>query len=124
VALMCVAVGVGVDRLTTHASSWRLPATPRAWLDSYEAAAVDNPGRVCQQLLAPELAAVYKRAAGGGCDGYFKRITASSVTVRRELRDRGTAVLELHQTIGGANWAVVLQQRGGGWQAVDLMTIR
>jgi len=33
----------------------RLPAPPRAWLDAYEAAAIDNPARVCSRLFAPGL---------------------------------------------------------------------
>ena len=34
-----------------------LPATPRQWISAYEAAAIDNPQRVCHQLFAPQLTA-------------------------------------------------------------------
>ncbi len=101
-----------------------LPATPRAWLDGYEAAAVDDPARVCSQLFAAGLAAVYAHAARGSCRRYFAQITSSSVTVRRVLYDGDTAVLELHQVIGGADWDVVLDRRLGGWQAVDVRSGR
>jgi hypothetical protein len=99
-----------------------LPATPRAWLDAYEAAAVDDPGRVCSGLFAPALAAAYARAVHGRCADYFRRITSFSVVVRRVLADGDTAVLELRQTVRPRDWAVVLDRRRGGWQAVDLLT--
>lgn len=98
-----------------------LPSSPRAWLDSYEAAAVDDPGRVCSQLFSPALASAYAGAVRGTCGGYFAQITSFSVTVRRVLRDGGTAVLELRQTVSPRDWAVVLDHRPGGWQAVDLL---
>lgn len=99
----------------------RLPATPRTWLDAYEAAAIDNPGRVCTVLFAPALAHAYANAVHGSCRGYFQRITSFSVAVRRMLTDGGTAVLELRQTVSPRDWAVVLDHRAGGWQAVDLL---
>ena len=99
-----------------------LPATPRAWLDAYEAAAVDNPGRVCSELFAPALAQGYARAVHGSCADYFRRITSFSVVVRRVLAAGDTAVLELRQTVRPRDWAVVLDRRRAGWQAVDLLT--
>ena len=104
------------------ASPAALPATPRAWLDAYEAAAVDNPGRVCSQLFAPALAAAYARAVHGSCADYFRRITSFSVVVRRLLSAGDTAVLELRQTVRPRDWAVVLDRQRAGWQAVDLLT--
>ena len=53
---------------------------------------------------------------------YFRRITSFSVVVRRVLQDGDTAVLELRQTVRPRDWAVVLNRRGTGWQAVDLLT--
>lgn len=99
----------------------RLPATPRAWLDAYEAAAIDQPSRVCSRLFTPALAAVYAHAAHTSCARYFKRVTSSSVTIRRILREGGTAVLELRQTLSHAAWTVVLNHQSTGWQAVDLL---
>jgi hypothetical protein len=123
-------VGVVVSLATawsvTQLSSWpaqvRLPRTPWAWLDSYEAAAIDNPARVCSQLFAPQLAQTYANAVHGSCNSYFAAITSFSVVVRRVLQDGGTAVLELRQTVRPENWAVVRDRRRGGWQAVDLLT--
>jgi hypothetical protein len=99
-----------------------LPATPRAWLDAYEAAAVDNPGRVCSQLFAPALALAYAHAIHRSCTSYFRRITSFSVVVRRVLTAGDTAVLELRQTVRPEDWAVVLDRQRDGWQAVDLLT--
>lgn len=98
-----------------------LPASPRAWLNAYEAASIDNPPEVCSQLLSSQLAASYSRMAHESCGRYFGRMTSSSVTVRRVLKQGSTAVLELRQTLNHRNWSVVLDQRNGGWQAVDLL---
>jgi hypothetical protein len=99
----------------------RLPASPRAWLSAYEAAALENPAEVCSQLLSPPLAAAYARAAHGSCRGYFGRGSSSSVAVRRVLEQGSTAVLELRQTLKHRDSSVVLDHHNGGWQAVDLL---
>ena len=99
----------------------QLPTTPRAWLDAYEAAAIDNSSRVCSELFAPQLAQVYGKAFHGSCTSYFKQITSFSVVLRRVMQDGGTAVLELRQTVRPRDWAVVLNRQPGGWRAVDLL---
>jgi hypothetical protein len=115
--------GVAVrGQLAPGSARLRLPATPRAWLDAYEAAAVDDPSRVCSELFSPQLAGAYGKAMRGGtCTSYFERITSFSVVVRRVLQEGDTAVLELRQTVRRLDWAVVLSRRAGGWQAVDLL---
>jgi hypothetical protein len=117
-AAVCLTV---ILRCSPSPARSQLPATPRAWLDAYEAAAVDNPSRVCSELFAPQLAQAYGKALHGGCASYFKQITSFSVIVRRVLRDGGTAVLELRQTVRPRDWAVVLNRQPGGWRAVDLL---
>ena len=126
-ALLAVAVvgliiaGWSLSRRAPVRTEPRLPATPRAWLDAYEAAAIDNPPLVCSRLFSPALAASYGRVAHGSCTTYFERISSSSVTVGRILRDGGTAVLELRQALDHTDWAVVLNRHTDGWQAVDLL---
>lgn len=121
IAAACLAASWSlVDRSSAPVTP-RLPATPRAWLDAYEAAAIDNPGQVCSELFAPQLAEAYGNAVHGSCSSYFARITSFSVVVRRVLQDGGTAVLELRQTVRPRDWAVVLNRRRAGWQAVDLL---
>jgi hypothetical protein len=120
VAAYLAASWSSLDRLPGSATP-RLPATPRAWLDSYEAAAIDNPRRVCSELFAPQLAEAYGNAVHGSCSSYFRRITSFSVVVQRVLQDGGTAVLELRQTVRPRDWAVVLNRQRAGWQAVDLL---
>ena len=83
---------------------------------------MDNPGRVCSELLSPQLARAYAKAVHASCRGYFRRITSFSVVVRRQLQDGATAVLELHQTVRPHDWTVVLSRRRGGWRAVDLVS--
>ena len=118
IAVGYVFVGGGV---TPDRAPAELPATPRAWLDAYEAAAIDNPSEVCSELFAPELAHAYAKVLHSSCTSYFERITSFSVVVRRVVRDGSTALLELHQTVRPRDWAVVLSRRPGGWQAVDLL---
>lgn len=117
-----VLAGWALARFSSGTAPARLPATPRAWLDAYEAAAVDNPGRVCSELFAPQLARAYSRSVHASCRGYFRQITSFSVVVHRELEDGPTAVLELHQTVRPREWAVVLSRHGRGWRAIDLVT--
>jgi hypothetical protein len=124
-----VAIGVSLAVVCLTVILWlspsparsELPATPRAWLDAYEAAAIDNPSRVCSELFAPQLAQAYGKALHGSCTSYFKQITSFSVVIRRVMQDGGTAVLELRQTVRPRDWAVVLNRQPGGWQAVDLL---
>ena len=121
-AVAIVAASVAVSGVLSPAPAQRpLPATPRAWLDAYEAAAIDNPSRVCSELFSPQLARAYGTAVHGSCTSYFARITSFSVIVRRVLRDGDTAVLELRQTVRPRDWAVVLSREPTGWQAVDLL---
>jgi len=127
VAFVCAGAAIAVGGVTAAGgfasgpAREQVPASPRAWLDAYEAAAIDNPSRVCSQLFAPALAQAYATAMHGSCTRYFEQITSFSVTVRRVLEDRGTAVLELHQTVRPRDWAVVLSRGPAGWQAVDLL---
>jgi len=126
--LLMLAVAIGLFAVSTaqqiagaRRDAARLPATPGQWVDAYEAAAIDNPSRVCTQLLSPQLAAAYAAAVHSGCTTYFARIRSTSLRVRRVLRNGSTAVVELRQTIEKTDWNVVLDQRGTGWQAVDLV---
>jgi hypothetical protein len=123
-ALMLViaaAIIAGRTMLTTGHPVASLPGTPPQWLDAYEAAAIDNPGRVCTQLFAPQLAAAYPAKAHMSCREYFARITSTSLRIKRILQDRDTAVLELHQTIERTDWSVILQHHDDGWRAIDLI---
>jgi hypothetical protein len=97
-----------------------LPASPRAWLDAYDAAAVASPARVCSELFAPELASVFARAAHGSCERYFGNVSSRSLKVLGVSRAGATAVLDLQETAGRVEWAVVLDRDSSGWRAVAL----
>ncbi len=105
---------------SSHGTS-SLPTTPRGWVDAYEAAAIDNPGHVCTQLLSPQLASAYAATVHASCTKYFARTQSTSLQIQRVLQDGGAAVVELRQTIQRTDWNVVLSRRGTGWQAVDLV---
>ena len=119
VSVAYVAISWVVRQYTPHPPA--LPGSPRGWLNAYEAAAIDNPSEVCSRLFSPQLAASYGHQSHESCRRYFARMTSSSVTVRRVLEQGSTAVLELRQTLDHRNWAVVLDHRSDGWQAVDLL---
>ena len=109
VSVAYVAISWVVRQYTPHPPA--LPGSPQAWLNAYEAAAIDNPSEVCSQLFSPQLAASYAHQAHESCRRYFARMTSSSLTVRRVLEQDRTAVLELRQTLDHRNWAVVLDHR-------------
>jgi hypothetical protein len=69
-ALVLVAVIAGQQRARSAPVANALPATPRAWVDSWMAASVDNPDHVCKQLLSPALAAAF-RLGGRSKSGYL-----------------------------------------------------
>lgn len=99
------------------------PPSPRAWFDAYMAAAVDDPSRVCQTLLAPELAARYRQARPGSCRAFFAGVQDTQVRIRRIVESGGVAVIDARQSRPPrAPWSVVLARRGGGWRAVDLLS--
>ena len=124
-AVFAAAVGVAAALvLFGSGSGVRLPATPMAWVDQYEAAAVDNPARVCTVLFSSQLAGSYARLARGSCSRFFGRVTSSTVRVRRVMREGSTASVELYEPIDRTRWAVVLTRRARGWQAVDLLDLR
>jgi hypothetical protein len=116
-----VAAFLAHDLLAGEHTTSRLPATPRQWVDAYEAAVVDNPQRVCTELFSPQLARAYGASAHSSCTSYFARVRSTSIQVRRILHDGGTAVVELHQTIERTDWNVVLDRHDAGWRAVDLV---
>ena len=116
-ALACVGV---LFRSVGGSTTRVLPATPRAWLDAYDAAAVDSPARVCSQLFSAELAGVYARAAHGSCERYFSNVYSRSLKILGVSRAGATAVLDLRETAGHVEWAVVLDRGSSGWRAVAL----
>jgi hypothetical protein len=126
VAMVSVAAVGGAAGLVLSGSDGgvRLPATPMAWVDQYETAAVDNPARVCTVLFSSQLARSYARLARGSCSRFFGRVTSSTVRVRRVMREGSTVAVELYQPIDRTRWAVVLTRRARGWQAVDLLDLR
>ena len=101
-----------------------LPGTPRQWVDAYEAAALDHPGRVCSQLFSPQLAAAYAAQSHISCAGYFARVSSSSLRIRGIYQDGDAAVVQMRQTVQHTNWAAILDRHGAGWRAVELIAIR
>jgi len=121
IGLFAVSAGQGGSAPAARGES-ALPDTPRQWVDAYIAAAVDDPHRVCSQLLAPQLATQFAAAAhASSCTSYFTRVRSTSLQIRQVLHDGGTAVVELHQTAEKTDWNVVLDHHGGGWRAIDLL---
>jgi hypothetical protein len=109
------------DLLVGDHTTSQLPATPRQWVDAYEAAVVDNPQRVCTELFSPQLARAYRTVEHTSCTSYFTRVRSTSIQMRRILHDGETAVVELHQTIERTDWNIVLDRHDAGWRAVDLV---
>jgi hypothetical protein len=116
-------IGWAARSSTALKSPGRYPATPRQWFDAYMAAAVDDPGRVCDLLFSPQLAARYGHGPRSSCLRYYADVSNTSVTVERVVRFGETAVVHLMQRNRARSpWYVVLTRRDGGWQAVDLLS--
>jgi hypothetical protein len=106
------------------ASPQQLPATPRAWVQAWTAAALENPGRVCHHLFAPALTSAYAIDTGESCVRYYRSVTSASFRVRHILEDGATAAVEAHQVTAprrGGYFTILLSHIQGGWQAVDLV---
>jgi hypothetical protein len=106
------------------AASPQLPATPRAWVQAWTAAALENPGRVCHRLFAPALTAAYATDTGHSCVQYYRSVTSASFRVRHILQAGGTAAVEAHQVTAPRTWGyftILLSHVQRGWQAVDLV---
>ncbi len=82
---------------------------------------MDNPQRLCTELLAPQLAAAYAAAVHSSCATYFSRMKSTSVQVRGVLQPGPHRRVKLHQMIERTNWAAVLQRHGASWWAIDLV---
>jgi hypothetical protein len=89
-------------------SGRRCRPLPGAWLDAYEASAIDNPSRVCSELFSPQLARAYGHNTQSSCTSYFANIYSRSIKVLRVWRDGSTAVLYVRQVFGRIEWNVVL----------------
>ena len=101
-----------------------LPSTPRQWVEQFTAASLDNPGRVCRQLFAPALAAVFKADTGRSCLDYYNDVNAKSFRIRHLLVDGNAAAVEVREVGMRPNWGYVtmlLSHLEHGWQAVDIV---
>jgi hypothetical protein len=101
-----------------------LPSTPRAWVDQWTAASLNDPGRVCGRLFAPALASAFKSDTGRSCIGYYRQVNSTSFRIRRVRQDGGGAAVEARQVGAARNWGyftVLLSHVGAGWQAIDIV---
>jgi hypothetical protein len=74
-----------------------LPSTPSQWVEQFTAASLDNPCRVCRQLFAPALAAVFKADTGPSCVSYYSDVNAKSFRIRHVLVDGNGAAVEVRE---------------------------
>ena len=85
---------------------------------------MDNPSRVCRQLFAPALAAVFKVDTGRSCVNYYSDVNAKSFRIRHVLVDGNAAAVEIREVGMRPNWGYVtmlLSHLERGWQAVDIV---
>ena len=94
------------------------------WVEQWTAASLDNPGRVCRQLFAPALAAVFKADTGRSCLDYYNDVNAKSFRIRHVLVDGNAAAVEVREVGLRPNWGyvtMILSHVEQGWQAVDIV---
>lgn len=124
VTVAAVAVIAGHQQGGRAPTTPPLPSTPRAWVDQWAAASLNDPGRVCGRLFAPALARAFKSDTGRSCVAYYGNVTSPSFRVHRILQDGDAAVVEARQVGVARNWGyftVLLSHMGGGWRAVDVV---
>ena len=123
--VIVIAVAVTVSQLQIrHTAGSSLPSTPRQWVEQFTAASLENPGRVCRQLFAPALAAVFKADTGRSCMRYYSDVNAKSFRIRHVLVDGDAAAVEVREVGMKPNWGYVtmlLSHLEQGWQAVDIV---
>jgi hypothetical protein len=124
-AVVVIGVTVATTRLHVRDNAGApLPATPQQWVDQWMAASLDDPGRVCRQLFAPALAAVFKADTGRSCLDYYNDVNAKSFRIRHVLVDGNAAAVEVRQVGMRPNWGYVTMLLGHaarGWRAVDIV---
>jgi len=128
-ALIAVVAVIGVAVIASQqharqATGAVLPSTPQQWVQQWTAASIDNPGRVCRQLFAPALAAVFKADTSRSCLDYYNDVNAESFRIRHVLVDGNTAAVEVRQVGMRPNWGyvtMILSHVDHGWQAVDIV---
>ena len=125
VTLAVIAVAVIASQLHLgHTAGTGLPSTPQQWVEQWTAASLDNPGRVCRQLFAPALAAVFKADTGRSCMSYYSDVNAKSFRIRHVLVDGNAAAVEVREVGMRPNWGymtMLLSHVEQGWQAVDIV---
>jgi hypothetical protein len=126
-ALVGIVAVLGVALIATQQDAgqpMQLPSTPQQWVEQWTAASIDNPGRVCRQLFAPALAAVFKADTGRSCLDYYDDVNAKSFRIRHILVDGYAAAVEVREVGMKPNWGYVtmlLGHGGRGWRAVDIV---
>lgn len=124
IAAVVVVAVIASQHAARQARGAPLPRTPTQWVEQFTAASLDDPGRVCRQLFAPALAAVFKGDAGRSCLHYYGDVTSKSFRIRHVLVDGNAAAVEIRQVGLRPNWGyvtIVLGHVGRGWQAVDIV---
>jgi hypothetical protein len=119
----CVAGGWLLGRISFSSATdtGSLPQTPAAWLDSFMAAAVRDPGRLCSQLVTPGFRAALARDVGESCVGYYSRTSDTPFRILRILRSGNTAALEVRAWPRGSYTTFVLSRNRDGWQALAVV---
>jgi hypothetical protein len=124
IAIVLVLAVIALQHHGRPTADTSLPSTPTQWVDQWTAAAIDNPGRVCRQLFAPALAAVFKADVGRSCLDYYNDVNAKSFRIRHVLVDGNAAAVEVREVGMRPNWGYVtmlLSHLKQGWQAVDIV---
>jgi hypothetical protein len=123
VALILAATVAGQQSARRASSQPQLPSTPTQWVDQWISATLQHPARVCGQLYAPALAAVFKADTGHSCAWYYSSVKSTSFRIRHVLQAGGTAVVESQQLDAGrlGYFTTILNHTRNGWQAVDMV---
>ena len=115
-------LALGAVAITSNSGSRPSPtSTPTGWVDTYIAWSLRAPERVCTRLLTPGLRRLVADGNGGSCIRAYAKVRNAPFRVSRILEDGSTAAVELHWLPNVGYSTIVLNQRAGAWQAVDMI---
>ena len=121
-AAVVLLLALGAVAITSNSGSRPAPtSTPTGWIDTYMAWSLRSPERACTQLLTPALRRLLADGNGGSCIRAYTKIRNTPFRIMRILQDGSTAAVELHWLPNVGYSTILLNQRGGVWQAVDMI---
>ncbi len=121
-AALLAGLAIALVLVRTGGSAGRtMPATPRAWVETFSADVATGSDDVCSRLLSPTFRSEVARETHRSCTSYYGNAQVLSVRVLRILASGATAAVEVRYWPRGGYSTFVLDRDASGWQAVAIV---